>query len=149
MHGLVLDAGFLENGPVGHEAVARIEGLGTDLGIQADRRPAHFPGLGHQSREQGIAYAFAAPVAQHRHATDLAFRGQPAGADGLACLVAGNDMAAQWVQRVPFLLQRDLLLLHEHGLTHGTQLVLCLGVVDYFNAETGRRHQFSSSVTSW
>ena len=75
--------------------------------------------------------------------------GQAAGADGLARFVAGNDVAAQRVQRIPFLFQRYLLFLHEHRFAHGAQLVLSLGVVDYFNAEAGRRHQFSSSVTNW
>ena len=73
-----------------------------NLRIQRDLAPAALARLLDQRQQQRIADALAAPFAQHRHAADLVFGRQPAGADRRAVERARDDVHAVRVERVPF-----------------------------------------------
>ncbi len=144
-HALVLDAGFEKALAFGKEALAGIEPFRLDLGMQGHGRPMTSAGLGQQGQQHGLSDAPAAPGRQHGHAPDPMIRGEPGGADGLPCGVAGDHVVAQRIQRILFEVARNALFLHEHGLADPVEIIPCGHVVDRFDAIVARAHGCASS----
>ena len=93
-HRLVLDAGFPEALAIGQESMSRVERFRADLCVQRNLGPLLLPSRIDQCQQQSIADTAPAPVAQYRHAADLALRRQSAGADGLTGVIPGDDVMA-------------------------------------------------------
>ena len=110
-----------------------------DLPLYSHDHDASYPAVA-TAFKQAIADAAATPLAQHGHAADLVFGGQPAGADRLAGGVARQHVVAARVEIIPFLFLGHLLLEDEHGFPDLAQVGQVGGVVGGFDAEIGRDH---------
>ena len=71
-----------------------------------------------QAFQQGAADTLAAPVGQHRHASDVPVRKQTPGTDRPAVGIAGDDMAAHGVVLIQFDFARYVLFLDKDRLAH-------------------------------
>ena len=144
------DPGLLERRPERDEAGAGVERQRVQLRVQADLAPAAAAGLLQQRGQHRLADAAAAERRQHRHPPDPPLRGQARGAQHLAVVADRQHVEAQRVEHVPFQLDGDLLLLHEHHLAHGAQAGVVAGVVGDDDGVRGRRllHSMASGSSA-
>ena len=102
--------------------VAPVEPGGIGLCVQPHAPVAALTRLFDQSQQQQRAHALATPLAQYRHASDMAIGQQPPRAD--RCAIGGNRerVVALCILIVQFQFQRHALLAHEHQLAYPARL---------------------------
>ncbi len=121
------------------KTIAPIEPGRIALCVQAHVRVPALTRLLDQDLQQQRTHALAAPLAQHRHAPDMAIGQQPPRSDRGAIGGKGERMVAPRVVFVQFQFQRHALLAHEHLLAYAARLGA--GLVPIAQADGERRHR--------
>jgi hypothetical protein len=98
----VWNAGIHEFPALGDESRALIKTQRVGLRIEPQYRVAAPASAGHQEIKYGPAHAAAAPVADHRHASDMAIGQQASGTNGLPLPVARKHVQRYFVRLIPF-----------------------------------------------
>ncbi len=101
----------------------------------------HLPCLLQQPFQQCAADALAAPVGQHRHASDVPIGQQAPGADGRAVAISCDHVPASRIMLVELDLARHLLLRDEHRFAYLARRRFKLGPVAGLDTELDDIHR--------
>lgn len=96
------NTGLFELIPFCDEPMPLIERQSMGLRVQPEYLQSALPPLRDQKLEDGAADAASPPSAQHGHATDMAVRQQPSGADRPTRGIQRQRMQRQYIKLVPF-----------------------------------------------